>query len=154
VLTQPSAPAASASAPAPEPTSSDAPVAPSSEDDWKTEYEEHLVEWRARSAEQRQKAEAERAKWETVRAEKEKAGVDWKDSVLEERRRSLRLSESMTASSSVSGWENVRAETEGGASPSPADARDLVTGETPRHGQVCLDSRSEELWSGAHVSFV
>ena len=50
-----------------------------------------MAEWRARSAEQREKAEAERQKWEAIRAEKEKAGVDWKDSVLEERRKSLRM---------------------------------------------------------------
>ncbi|KAI0690628.1 hypothetical protein BC835DRAFT_1417663 [Cytidiella melzeri] len=124
-------------------TTAEVAAASSSEDEWKTEYDEHLVGWRARSAEQRQKAEAERAKWEAVRLEKEKAGVDWKDSVLEERRRSLKLSESTASvggfsgsgTASVSGWESVRAENEGGASPSPADARDLVAGETPRAGQ-------------------
>ncbi|KAI0346541.1 hypothetical protein BDW22DRAFT_1481573 [Trametopsis cervina] len=125
--------------------STDAGSAPSPIDEWKSEYDEHVAEWRTRSAEQRQKAEAERAKWEAVRAEKEKAGVDWKDSVLEERRRSMRLSGvvnipgletpgagTASGTASVSGWESVHAGTEGGASPSVVDARDLVAGERQR----------------------
>lgn len=149
VSSQPPAPATTGtepvSAPQAEVTSEGTAEAAPAEEDWKAEYEEHLVEWRARSAEQRQKAEAERAKWEAIRAEKEKAGVDWKDSVLEERRKSLKLSDSTasvtaSATASVSGWESVRAENEGGASPSPADARDLVAGETPRAVQVCVSN--------------
>lgn len=138
--------AASSSEPAPpepaaQPPSEPAPEPPaSSQEDWKTEYDEHLVEWRTRNAEQREKAEAERAKWEKVRAEKEKVGVDWKESVLEERRKSLKLSESSasvsgisgSSAASASGWENVRAEPESRASPSIVDARDLVTGERQR----------------------
>jgi len=133
-----------AAAPVPAPEELPSPVEPSSEsappeEEWKAEYEEHLAEWKARSAEQRQKAEAERAKWEAVRVEQEKAGIDWKDSVLDQRR-SLLLSESSinvsgmsgSGAESVSGWESVRA-SESRASPSPADARDLVAGERPRH---------------------
>lgn len=121
-------------APAPAPAASAAEGAASApapaEEHWKAEYEEHLAEWQARSAEQREKAEATRAHWEKVREQEEKEGRPWEDRVLGERRRSQKLSES---EASVSGWESVRATTEGRDSPSPADTRDLTTGEAQGH---------------------
>ncbi|PSR72944.1 hypothetical protein PHLCEN_2v11181 [Hermanssonia centrifuga] len=110
------------------------------EDVWKADYEAHVAEWRVRSAHQRQKSEIERAKWEALRAEEEKEGKDWGERVLKERKvsggsvslaGSSRLAES---SSSVHGWENVRAE--GVSSPSPADVRDLVAGEAQKSGHI------------------
>lgn len=116
-------PAAAAEPPVPEPTiaTSGADVPTSAEDVWRAEYESHVEEWRARSAEQREKAEVEREKWEAVRAQEER----------EAKARAKELSESVT-----SGWESVRPDTEAGASPSPADARDLVAGEQQGHGQA------------------
>nr|GAT60825.1 predicted protein [Mycena chlorophos] len=82
------------------------------EDSSQSEYEAHVAEWRAQSAEQREKAEAERAKWEAIRAaEKQEAAL-----------RKAALPEP----ASEHGWEPV------GSSPSPADARDLVSGEHPK----------------------
>jgi hypothetical protein len=105
-------------------------VPTSAEDVWKAEYEAHVAEWRARSAEQREKAEAERARWEAIRAEEEKAGK-------QADARAARLSDS-----AVSEWESVKAATESRASPSPADARDLVTGEKQgRRHVVCFSFR-------------
>ncbi|KAH9902815.1 hypothetical protein C8Q73DRAFT_633551 [Cubamyces lactineus] len=89
----------------------------STEDAWKEEYEAHVAEWRKRSAEQRQKAEEERAKWEAIRAKEREEGKG-PESVF-----SLR----------EQGWENLSSSVTTAAtaaeSPSPADARDLVTGE-------------------------
>lgn len=91
---------------------------------WKADYEAHVEEWRTRSAHQRAKSEAERARWETIRAE-------------EERKRPAGGLESSVAS--TSGW--VKAEvSQSIESPSPADARDLVTGEVSRkaHSVCCI----------------
>ncbi|KAI0768088.1 hypothetical protein BD413DRAFT_138364 [Trametes elegans] len=118
--------------PASEPGSTPAPVpeaqldtsavtgeAESTENAWKEEYEAHVAEWRQRSAEQRQKAEEERAKWEAIR-EKERAEGKGRESVF---------------SIPEHGWESLSASVTTAAtaaegdSPSPADARDLVTGE-------------------------
>lgn len=94
----------------------------SAEDVWKEEYEAHVTEWRRRSAEQRQKTEETRAEWEAIRDQERKEG----------KLRQSVLSESVH---STSGWEKVSAG--GGAasvaapteSPSPADVRDLASGE-------------------------
>ncbi|KAI0710036.1 hypothetical protein C8Q76DRAFT_740832 [Earliella scabrosa] len=88
----------------------------SAEDVWKEEYEAHVAEWRRRSAEQRQKAEEKRAEWEAIREQERKEGKS-RQSVLSE---------------STSGWENLSgsvAASASAASPSPVDARDLVSGE-------------------------
>ncbi|KAI0749538.1 hypothetical protein C8Q80DRAFT_1162578, partial [Daedaleopsis nitida] len=88
----------------------------STEDVWKAEYEAHVAEWRKQSAEQRQKAEETRAEWEAIRERERKEGKA-PPSVLSE---------------STSGWENVGGSltvSTTGAAPSPADARDLVSGE-------------------------
>ncbi|GJE96573.1 hypothetical protein PsYK624_127710 [Phanerochaete sordida] len=117
------APAPAPKAPAAAPTE---PAAAPPAEDWRAEYDEHLAEWRAQNAEQRAKAEATRAHWEQVRAQEEREG-----------RAPARLSESVA---STSGWESVRAATEGAASPSPADARDLTTGEAQGHRQAASAS--------------
>ncbi|PIL35797.1 hypothetical protein GSI_02527 [Ganoderma sinense ZZ0214-1] len=94
----------------------------SAEDVWKEEYEVHVTEWRRRSAEQRQKAEETRAQWEAIREQERKEGK-LRQSVLSE------------SAHSTSGWENVSAGSAAPSvaalpeSPSPADGRDLVTGE-------------------------
>ncbi|EKM58185.1 uncharacterized protein PHACADRAFT_171433 [Phanerochaete carnosa HHB-10118-sp] len=133
------APATEAPAPATPVSESTASASTPAEEDWKAEYEHHLAEWRARSAEQREKAEANRTHWEKVREQEEKEGKAWEERVLGERRRSQRLSESMA---STSGWESVRAATEDRASPSPADARDLTTGEAQGHRHATSSSSS------------
>lgn len=141
-------PAAAAEPPVPEPTiaTSGADVPTSAEDVWRAEYESHVEEWRARSAEQREKAEVEREKWEAVRAQEER----------EAKARAKELSESVT-----SGWESVRPDTEAGASPSPADARDLVAGEQQGHGQavsvLCVVARNaaaHRVWLAGSVDDV
>ncbi|KAI0635693.1 hypothetical protein C8Q77DRAFT_1155466 [Trametes polyzona] len=134
----PEATPAPVSAPEPQPE----PAAPSgepesTEDAWKEEYEAHVAEWRQRSAEQRQKAEEQRAKWEAIRA-KERAEGKTRESML-----SLR----------EQGWENLSASVTTAAtaaeSPSPADARDLVTGEGQGgHSKEYLES----VLPGAHPS--
>lgn len=67
---------------------------------WKVEYEEHLRNWRAESAEAREKAEKERARWEALRVQQ--------DDVI------YRPTSERPFSTQ---------------SPSPADARDLVSSE-------------------------
>ena len=108
----------------------------SAEDGWKAEYEAHVAEWRARSAEQRERAEAERARWEAMRAEEERRAK-------EEKEGSGSGSAEKLSESAVSEWESVKAATEGRASPSPADVRDLVTGEHQGHRHAV---RSIMLW--------
>ncbi|KAI6155026.1 hypothetical protein BKA82DRAFT_14218 [Pisolithus tinctorius] len=44
---------------------------PAEEDPWKAEFEAQVEEWRAKSAEDREKAEHERAKWEAIRKQEE-----------------------------------------------------------------------------------
>ncbi|KAI0064742.1 hypothetical protein BV25DRAFT_1913927 [Artomyces pyxidatus] len=78
---------------------------------WQAQYDAQLAEWRRQSAEQRARAEAERARWEARRA-----------------------AEGSTAATTES-WTNVGASVSSShaePSSSPADARDLVTGEAPR----------------------
>ncbi|TFK87983.1 hypothetical protein K466DRAFT_585942 [Polyporus arcularius HHB13444] len=112
--------ATSAEASASEPSAPALPEAPvnagdaaQTEEVWKAEYEAQLAEWRRQSAEQRQKAEATRAQWEAIREQERREGKS-RQSVLSE---------------STSGWENLSGTSVAAASPSPADARDLVSGE-------------------------
>ncbi|KAL0064844.1 hypothetical protein AAF712_008241 [Marasmius tenuissimus] len=89
---------------------------------WKSEYEEQVKEWRAQNAEAREKAEQERARWEAIR-EKEKN------------------EEQSHSSREGSGWHTVSEQPSLAASanfpisgsPSPADVRDLVSGEPQGH---------------------
>ncbi|KAI9000545.1 hypothetical protein BD414DRAFT_387346, partial [Trametes punicea] len=111
--------------------------AESTENAWKEEYEAHVAEWRKRSAEQRQKAEETRAKWEAIRAKEREEGKG-RESVLSFREH---------------GWENLSSSVTTAAtaaeSPSPADARDLVTGEGQGgHSKEYLES----VLPGAHAS--
>ncbi|KAI9061001.1 hypothetical protein FKP32DRAFT_1594676 [Trametes sanguinea] len=106
--------------------------AESTEDAWKEEYEAHVAEWRKRSAEQRQQAEERRAHWEAIRAKEREEGKG-RESVLS--------------------WENLSSSVTTAAtaadSPSPADARDLVTGEAQGgHSKEYLES----VLPGAHAS--
>ncbi|KAJ7475785.1 hypothetical protein FB451DRAFT_1366479 [Mycena latifolia] len=95
-----------------------------------SEYESHVESWRAQSAEARQKAEKERARWEAIRAaEKQEAAL---------RKAALPVATSGGADGIASdhGWETVAGTTQEAprpSSPSPADCRDLVTGEPQRH---------------------
>ncbi|KAL0954860.1 hypothetical protein HGRIS_003796 [Hohenbuehelia grisea] len=104
---QPPAPAPPAESPS---LSPDAPSLESSTvdvDSWKSEYDEQVQTWRTQSAEAREKAEQERARWEAIRAAE--GGRPPFESPSHLQPAAPTLSES----------------------PSPADARDLVTGEQP-----------------------
>ena len=123
--------------PEPQPqTQADTAAQPeSAEDVWKDEYEAHVAEWRRRSAEQRQKAEQTRAEWEAIREKERKEGR-------------LRQSELSLSTHSTSGWEQLTAGSSAASvggrsdSPSPADARDLVSGEGEgRHTKEFLEVR-------------
>ncbi|KAI1797338.1 hypothetical protein LXA43DRAFT_877783 [Ganoderma leucocontextum] len=129
---------ASQPAPAPEPVAQAEPdpaaQPESAEDVWKEEYEAHVTEWRRRSAEQRQKAEETRAEWEAVREQERKEGK-LRQSVLSE------------SAHSTSGWEKLSAGSAAASvaappkSPSPADVRDLVSGEGQgRHSEELPES--------------
>ncbi|KAJ7284914.1 hypothetical protein C8J57DRAFT_703725 [Mycena rebaudengoi] len=95
----------------------------SQEDPSQSEYESQVETWRAQSAEAREKAEKERARWEAIRA-------------AEKQEAALRKAAGIPSGETMSdhGWETV-GNTGGNArlSPSPADARDLVTGESQKH---------------------
>ncbi|KAI0956008.1 hypothetical protein AcV7_006524 [Taiwanofungus camphoratus] len=113
-------------APAPDPSVSTAEFE-SAEAVWRAEYEAHVAEWRERSAEQRQKAEEERARWETIRA-REREDASLKASVSSHAR-------------SEGGWESLSGPPASGTSPSPADARDMVSGEGQgRHSKEYLEA--------------
>lgn len=111
---------------------------PTAADHWKAEYDAQVASFRIQSAAQREKAEKERARWEEIRAEEAK-----------EARSHAPLKPQGAAAPSeleddghVAGhdtWESVQGSMSastsaapGPSSPSPADARDLVAGETPR----------------------
>ncbi|KAK7044250.1 hypothetical protein VNI00_007972 [Paramarasmius palmivorus] len=90
---------------------------------WKAQYEEQVKEWRAQNAEAREKAEKERARWEAIR-EKEKTEGASRPTYEEPGWQTVSGQKSLTTSTiSVSEL----------SSPSPADVRDLVTGEAPKH---------------------
>ncbi|KAJ3734223.1 hypothetical protein DFJ43DRAFT_1152430 [Lentinula guzmanii] len=86
---------------------------PTTTDAWKNEYEEQVKAWRLQSAEAREKAEKERAKWETLREVEKTSGTP---PPLPPSYELLSQKPQLPTSDS----------------PSPADARDLVTGETPK----------------------
>ncbi|KAJ7494665.1 hypothetical protein B0H11DRAFT_2390804 [Mycena galericulata] len=93
-----------------------------------SEYESHVQEWRAQSAEAREKAEKERARWEAIRA-------------VEKQEAALRIAAIPADGgggggeiTSDHGWETVgSSQAPRPSSPSPADSRDLVAGEPPKH---------------------
>ncbi|KII89905.1 hypothetical protein PLICRDRAFT_174718 [Plicaturopsis crispa FD-325 SS-3] len=87
-----------------------APSTAASDDSWKAEYESHVHTWRAQSAEAREKAERERARWEAIRRAEGRPDHGW---------------ESVGEGSMPTGIPPL-------PSPSPADARDLVSGESTR----------------------
>ncbi|KAJ7707783.1 hypothetical protein B0H17DRAFT_1192220 [Mycena rosella] len=99
-----------------------------------SEYESQVETWRAQSAEARQKAEKERARWEAIRAaEKQEAAL---------RKAALPADSGGGGGVGVGeitpdhGWETVGAGNTQAprlSSPSPADSRDLVTGEPQGH---------------------
>ncbi|KAF7374940.1 hypothetical protein MSAN_00380100 [Mycena sanguinolenta] len=97
--------------------------------DSQREYESQVESWRAQSAEARQKAEKERARWEAIRAaEKQEAAL----------RNAALPADSGVSGETDQGWETVGArggtqEVPRPSSPSPADVRDLVTGEPQKH---------------------
>ncbi|KAF9069218.1 hypothetical protein BDP27DRAFT_1447813 [Rhodocollybia butyracea] len=95
----------------------------SSEDKWKIEYEEQVKTWKLQSTEAREKAERERAKWEALReAEKVQGVAPLQESIPPA---APRMSDS----------------------PSPADSRDLVTGESSKstlHSRQMTDSQKWE----------
>jgi hypothetical protein len=100
----------------------------SSDDSWKTEYEAQVESWRAQSSEAREKAEKERKRWEELRA-----------SEREEAARQNAAVAVVVKEEHEAGWETVSnsQKTEstvvsGLHAPSPADSRDLVTGESER----------------------
>ncbi|ESK89028.1 proteophosphoglycan ppg4 [Moniliophthora roreri MCA 2997] len=92
---------------------------------WKSQYEEQVREWRAQNAEAREKAERERARWEAVR-EREKAEGISRPTYEEPGWQTVSGHKSL-ATSTVSVSEL--------SSPSPADARDLVSGEVPKYSE-------------------
>ncbi|KAF9496770.1 hypothetical protein BDN71DRAFT_1468269 [Pleurotus eryngii] len=109
------------SAPAPQPKvateepPSDTSSSSSDNDAWKHEYESQVETWREQSALARERAEKERVRWEALRATEQQArrGLEQKQPLAEA------PSVTFTASSE---------------SPSPADSRDLVAGESQKQG--------------------
>lgn len=96
------------------------------EDAWKAEYEAQVDEWRAQSAEARAKAERERARWEQIRireAEERRA--------LGQEPENLDALGSHITSSFAAACEVL--DSASLSSPSPADARDLTSGELQGH---------------------
>ncbi|KAF9266618.1 hypothetical protein L218DRAFT_985710 [Marasmius fiardii PR-910] len=89
---------------------------------WKSQYEEHVKEWREQNIEARKKAEEERARWEAVR--QQEAGQGKRHSSYGE-----------PGWQTVSGQPSLAASSEAPklGSPSPADVRDLVSGEPQRN---------------------
>jgi hypothetical protein len=77
----------------------------STDDSWKSEYEAQVQTWRAQSAEAREKAERERARWEEIRAREKEERSSGEPTLGEVKREAAE------------------------PNPSPADVRDLVSGE-------------------------
>ncbi|KAG5647418.1 hypothetical protein DXG03_000489 [Asterophora parasitica] len=122
----------------------------SADDSWKAEYESQVEAWRAQSSEAREKAEKERERWEALRAA---------ERVEAQRRKALGIVEPVPEPTEHehgdAGWENVEHRTgpsttisfssavsERSASPNPADARDLVTGESEHEAVSVLNAAS------------
>lgn len=82
------------------PTDVDLSSSVSTDGSWKSEYDSQVQSWRAQSAEAREKSERERARWEEIRAREKQEGGSRHRQTVEE-----------------------------AAEPSPADVRDLVSGE-------------------------
>ncbi|KAJ7650366.1 hypothetical protein FB45DRAFT_732391, partial [Roridomyces roridus] len=120
------APAPSTSTPAESTVSLDSATESS-----ESEYEAYVAEWRAQSAEAREKAEKERARWESIRAvEKREAALQQAANITVESRNDCGVS-------SDQDWEPVgHSQAPETSSPSPADARDLVTGEPQKNVQL------------------
>ncbi|KAJ7127059.1 hypothetical protein C8R44DRAFT_780318 [Mycena epipterygia] len=94
-----------------------------------SDYESHVESWRAQSAEARQKAEMERARWEAIRAaEKQEAALQ---------KAAIPADSGGGGGGEIAsdhGWETVgNTQLPRPSSPSPADSRDLVTGEPQKH---------------------
>ncbi|KAK7454636.1 hypothetical protein VKT23_011389 [Stygiomarasmius scandens] len=95
------------------------PTQDESHDKWKEEYEEQVKLWKSQSAEAREKAEKERARWESIRAA-DPGGVHNQPLLSD--------SATWTTFSQFSTSSNPPL----AESPSPADSRDLVTGESSK----------------------
>ncbi|KAG8679013.1 hypothetical protein FRC08_017292, partial [Ceratobasidium sp. 394] len=115
--------------------SSSAPATDPLTDSWRNEYDSHVAHWRAESAEARAKAEAERARWEERRAAGEVPEHElWesvKDAGTSTTGSETLVSESAGAGGGGAGPAHGSAADQVNAPPvtSPADARDLVSGE-------------------------
>ena len=122
------------------------------QNDWRDEYDLRLAEWRAAASVSREKAERERAKWEAIREDEAKNGISRPPFPETPASAASGPDGSMQSTLSMSGWQSVGGESTlassmvsvagPGDSPSPADARDFVTGEhRGGHGaevlQVC-----------------
>lgn len=106
----------------PAPPSTEASV---SDETWKQQYDAYVAEWRAASAVAREKAEETRSKFEVVRAQEEAKKL------------AEGGSKGKGKDGAAGGWEDVHPGRQPlprpSGSPSPADARDLVTGEREGH---------------------
>jgi len=103
---------------------------PSTDDSWKTEYDTQVKSWQAQSSMAREKAEKERARWESIRAtERAEAALKPTHGVVD-------ASSKAAEAHMEPEWETVGSksslQTEAPSSPSPADGRDLVTGEAQK----------------------
>ncbi|KAH7912806.1 hypothetical protein BJ138DRAFT_1124914 [Hygrophoropsis aurantiaca] len=136
-------PPPSSTSPPPESTpqaTSSSPAPPSEEDNWKAEYEAQVQEWRAQSAEARTKAENERARWEQIRKREAEEG----HTRGEESSDSWELGSHITASFTAASDSLASI-----GSPSPADTRDLVTGEDHRPSHGLHEEHHARLESGS-----
>ncbi|KAF8575234.1 hypothetical protein K439DRAFT_1665143, partial [Ramaria rubella] len=129
----------------------------SGDDAWKEGYEQMLTSWRAESAVARDKAEKERERWRVIReqeAEREKrAGPEHKEpeweTVVEssttevfraDATRTIPEGTGRRPSASQEAARVVHLNPRRRSSPSPADGRDLVAGETSRLGADPIES--------------
>ncbi len=107
------------------------------QDAWKQEYDEQVKVWRAQSAEAREKAEKIREEWEAKRAAEREEAVKRKVSGVSEPAPEVIPGPPVQSKKEASVVEKVAVEAkpaEGSIkSPNPADARDLVTGESQGH---------------------
>ncbi|THV03205.1 hypothetical protein K435DRAFT_775093 [Dendrothele bispora CBS 962.96] len=110
-----------------------------SHEKWKEEYEEQVKVWKSQSAEAREKAEKERARWESIRAADPESAH--KKPPLSDSATWTTFSQFSTTSSTSN---PPLAE-----SPSPADARDLVTGESSK-ARVNAGTTGAQVISSSH----
>ncbi|KAL0567394.1 hypothetical protein V5O48_014598 [Marasmius crinis-equi] len=120
--------------------SSPSSVEPVDVEAWKSQYEEHVKEWRAQNAEAREKAEQERARWEAIR-EQQKEEKKLHSSRDESSWHTVSEQPSLAASTISTGVPIS-------GSPSVADARDLVSGEAPRnpHPPSTTNPERQDTW--------